>query len=64
MHRSVDVVQEIVRLGNELEAVAKETLLDLLLARGEELIGVAGLNPERIACRRRRRRFLLSVGLV
>ena len=52
MHRSVDVVQEIVRLGDQLEPVAKEALLDLLLARGEELIGIAGLNAERIGCGR------------
>lgn len=47
MHRSVDVVQEIVRLGDQLETVAKKALLNLLLARGEELIGVAGLKSQR-----------------
>ena len=44
MHRSVDVVQEIMRFRDQLETFPEQSLLDLLLTGGEELIGIARLD--------------------
>ena len=41
---AIDVVEQIVGLGDELVAVLEEALLDLGLAVGEEAVGVAGLR--------------------
>ena len=42
MHGTVDVVQQVEGLVDELVAVLEETLLDLGLAGGVEVVGVGG----------------------
>jgi hypothetical protein len=51
MHRPVDIIQQIVRLRNQLETFTKKTLLNFLLASRKELIGITRLDKSHVRCR-------------
>ena len=49
MHRTVDIIQQIQCLTNQLVAFVKETLLDLGLTAREHVIGITRLTQQQLS---------------